>query len=726
MKKPLISLMAVLLIMPGFTGLAGAQESDGPESDESGGPNWQMTWNDEFDGDELDQDKWRIDIGNGFYDGDNWIEGWGNNESQSYQEDNVFIDDGHLVLEAREESVSDDKGDYDFTSGKVLTDESFSQAYGRFEASMKLPEGQGYWPAFWMMPQDDVYGGWAASGEIDIMENRGSETDKVGAAIHYGDLWPDNTYTAAEYHFPEDRRTTDFNEYAIEWEPGEIRWYVNDELYSTKTEWGTKYGEYPAPFDQEFHMILNLAIGGWYGGEPDETTVFPGQVKVDYVRVYEDADAEHPPPGEYIDPDDSDEEPTVDPSKNWVEIGENLIQDGTFETTTEFGDENGGFDWNVFNMGDHDPNGGKADFTIENEELRATINQVGWTWWHIQLMQDVPDVKAGTYKLEFDMRSEEERTIRTKLDGSGSGLVDVEVSNDMETHEVYFEVNSPSDLNVLFGLGRDGDQPELDTPYDMHLDNVRLVEVAVDGESDGPSDPNEFDHWVESGESLIEDGSFEYTTEFGDENNSIVWNVFNMGDYDPNAGSAAFEIVVEELKATINQPGWEWWHIQFMQDVTVPEGVYKVAFDMRSEKDRPVYVELVGSDTGILTFDVDGEMDTYHSYINVSETGDFNFMFGLGRTASDVEPETPYSIYLDNVRLVPVEKGEEEDMRGHPGLHNKSVDENGNLSIINGNGRTIDIPAQPKGLLEGGKPSKERNQIPDHAKENRNGNGNNR
>ncbi|AOM81708.1 glycoside hydrolase family 16 protein [Salisediminibacterium beveridgei] len=664
MKLSVNSVLVLALLAPAFSTTVTAEEEDTE-------PNWQMTWNDEFDGETLDEDKWRIDIGNGFYDGDEWIEGWGNNELQSYQEDNVTVEDGSLILEAREETVSDDKGEYDYTSGKVLTDESFSQAYGRFEASMKLPEGQGYWPAFWMMPQDDVYGGWAASGEIDIMENRGSETDIVGAAIHYGDLWPDNTYTAEEYHFPEDKRTTDFNEYAIEWEPGEIRWYVNDELYSTKTEWHTEYGEYPAPFDQEFHMILNLAVGGWYGGEPDETTEFPGQVEVDYVRVYEDADAEHPPPGDYIDPDEGENgeeegpEP-VDPTKNWEEIGDNLIEDGTFDETTEFGDEEDSLVWNVFNMGDHDPNGGLADFEVVDNELQATIEQNGWAFYHIQLMQDV-SVTAGTYKLQFDMRSDVERPIYTELTGAGYRLMEIDVDEERTTYETYIDVSSPGDYSLLFGLGREEDDPDPDNPYDIHLDNVRLVEVGEDGEPTYPADPNEFDHWVEVGDNLVEDGTFEETTEFGDENESLVWNVFNMGDHDPNAGLADFEIVDEELRATIQQIGWESWHIQFMQDISGEAGTYKIEFDMRAEEDQEIAVELVDSGSGVHQFDIGEEMTTHSTYIQVDNPGDFKLMFQLGHTNDDNENLVPYDLYLDNVRLVEVEAGEEEEEQEETG-----------------------------------------------------------
>ncbi|MDZ7835065.1 MAG: glycoside hydrolase family 16 protein [Alkalibacterium sp.] len=137
--------------------------------------------------------------------GDEWIPGWGNDEKQYYHEDNVRLEDGKLILEAKEEKMSDDQGDYDYTSGKVLTDGKFSQTYGRFEASMKLPEGQGYWPAFWMMPQDDTYGGWAASGELDIMENAGC-TIRMKSVERFTTvrIWPTTPQSWSDYTF--DRR----------------------------------------------------------------------------------------------------------------------------------------------------------------------------------------------------------------------------------------------------------------------------------------------------------------------------------------------------------------------------------------------------------------------------------------------------------------------------------------------------------------------------------------
>lgn len=159
---------------------------------------------------------------------------------------------------------------------------------------MKLPEGEGLWPAFWMMPEDDVYGGWAASGEIDIMEARGSNTQQIGGAIHYGGTWPSNKFSAEGVNLESSNDITKFHTYAVEWEPGEIRWYIDDKLYFIKNNWnsinsesGEKYA-FPAPFDQKFYVILNLAIGGWYvNNEVPKENFTDAQMLVDYVRIYE-------------------------------------------------------------------------------------------------------------------------------------------------------------------------------------------------------------------------------------------------------------------------------------------------------------------------------------------------------------------------------------------------------------------------------------------------------
>lgn len=269
-----------------------------PGLEECGNPiigDYVITWCDEFTGEGpnvnafgVDLDKWEFQLGTGTAFG---LIGWGNNEAQYYREENARVEDGRLIIEARLESF----GGRNYTSTRMRTEPHFSQLYGRFEAKIKLPVGNGLWPAFWMMPQDNVYGGWAASGEIDIMEARGRQPDRSIAALHFGGSWPNNTHTHATYHFPPGQSIADFNVYAIEWEEGIIRWYVNDNLIKTSTNWFTQGHAFPAPFDQEFHMILNLAIGGTFDGgnlPPDSLFNNPVLMEVEYVRVYQRVEQE--------------------------------------------------------------------------------------------------------------------------------------------------------------------------------------------------------------------------------------------------------------------------------------------------------------------------------------------------------------------------------------------------------------------------------------------------
>jgi len=252
---------------------------------------WELVWSDEFTGEEIDSAKWKFDIGNGFHnENGDFIAGWGNSEKQYYTGRNVNarLENSSLIIEARREYY----GDCAFTSAKLKTQGLFSQAYGKFEFRAKLPVGRGVWPALWLLPETHTYGGWAASGEIDIMEAKGSKPNKVSGAIHFGGGWPNNVYATEEYTLPNNERIDDFHVYALEWEPDEIRWYVDGALYQTQKDWyslpaeGDMQRPFPAPFDQPFHVIINLAIGGHFDGDPDETTEFPAIMEVDYVRVY--------------------------------------------------------------------------------------------------------------------------------------------------------------------------------------------------------------------------------------------------------------------------------------------------------------------------------------------------------------------------------------------------------------------------------------------------------
>ncbi len=240
-----------------------------------------LVWADEFDGTALDATKWSYQVGNGC---DLGSCGWGNNELQYYTDRNVTVSDGNLVITARKEQT----GTNEYTSSRIRTMHKGDFLYGRMEARMKLPIGKGIWPAFWMMPTDEVYGAWPQSGEVDIMEYRGSDPKTNHGTIHYGGLSPENKNSSGYYQLPNGQLNDGFHVYAIEWEPNQIRWYIDGTLYSVKTAQDIA-APYKWPFDQKFHLILNVAVGGNYDGSPDASTVFPQSLLVDYVRVYDTA-----------------------------------------------------------------------------------------------------------------------------------------------------------------------------------------------------------------------------------------------------------------------------------------------------------------------------------------------------------------------------------------------------------------------------------------------------
>ncbi len=235
-----------------------------------------MVWQDEFDGDTIDSTKWNLEVHGRP----------ANNELQYYSDsaENAFIEDGNLVLQAIK--LEEPYIGRDYTSARMNTIAKANFLYGRFEMRAKLPEGQGIWPAFWMLPAQGKYGNWPSGGEIDIMELLGHEPNKVHASLHWKNE-DGHEFTSSEYVLPEGDFASDFHTFAVEWEETEIRWYVDDVLYKTATVWEHNRNPYPAPFDQEFILILNVAVGGQWPGAPDETTIFPQQMIVDYVRVYE-------------------------------------------------------------------------------------------------------------------------------------------------------------------------------------------------------------------------------------------------------------------------------------------------------------------------------------------------------------------------------------------------------------------------------------------------------
>lgn len=272
-------LMIVLLLSSGLQ-VSSAQQNDGKAPVPSP-PGWVLTWNDEFDGPNgsaPDPGKWTVETGGN---------GWGNNELEYYttSSENLRLENGNLIIQAiKEKHVGADGVQREYTSGRLKTEGKFSQQYGRFEARIKLPIGNGIWPAFWVLGANFSSVGWPACGEIDIMENKGAEP-----SINYGSLhgpgYSGKSSLTATYRLPEGRFSDQFHVFALEWEPNVLRFYVDDKLFSTRTAAGMPSGK-PWVFDHPFFIILDVAAGGNFGGSPDQSTIFPQKMLVDYVRVY--------------------------------------------------------------------------------------------------------------------------------------------------------------------------------------------------------------------------------------------------------------------------------------------------------------------------------------------------------------------------------------------------------------------------------------------------------
>ncbi len=238
-------------------------------------------WADEFDGTALDTTKWEPMIGDGCSYG---ICGWGNNELQYYKAENATVANGILTITAKKERVQAKS----YTSARLRTmnmPNGGQWKYGRYEARIKLPDGTGTWPAFWMLPTDPDQG-WPMSGEIDIMEATGQADMVAFGTIHYGQPWPDNEWTSGRMLKQPDAWSDDFHVYAVEWEPGEIRWYIDDVLYSTKTPSDMSNPDFWTFDNYNYHFLLNVAVGGSIGGWVDDT-MMPQTMDIDYVRVYD-------------------------------------------------------------------------------------------------------------------------------------------------------------------------------------------------------------------------------------------------------------------------------------------------------------------------------------------------------------------------------------------------------------------------------------------------------
>jgi len=249
---------------------------------------WKLAWHDEFDGAASSQpnpQNWGYDTGNG-------VNGWGNAEDEYYTDsaDNAALDgQGHLLITAKTAPLTSGldcwNGPCAYTSARLLTRGKYDLTYGRVEARLRLPIGQGVWPGFWMLGSNFKTVGWPSCGELDIMENIGKEPGMVHATVH-GLGYSGKGGISKPYSLQAGKFSDDFHVFAVEWEPKEIRWYVDGQQYFSVSPDDVKdRGDWV--FDRPFFIILNLAVGGSWPGEPDKTSTFPQALAVDYVRVYQ-------------------------------------------------------------------------------------------------------------------------------------------------------------------------------------------------------------------------------------------------------------------------------------------------------------------------------------------------------------------------------------------------------------------------------------------------------
>ncbi|AFH63505.1 carbohydrate binding domain-containing protein [Paenibacillus caseinilyticus] len=589
---PLAALLAVLPLgapqadAAAVSGQAGGAPAAGMAAKKKGKetPLWTQVWGDEFDDGVIDGSKWTFDLTNGASVGN---PGWGNNELQYYtnRPENVKEEDGKLVITALKENYEG----FGYTSARIKTKGLFAKRYGKFEIRASAPAGKGYWPAIWMLPEHNRYGGWAASGEIDIMEGWGSRPHTIAGTIHYGQQWPSNTYSGKEYELPNGSTIEDYHTYAIEWEPGEIRWYVDGLLYSTKNDWYSRSADqpannaYPAPFDEEFHLLMNLAVGGNFDGSPAPDTVFPKSMKVDYVRVYELTGREYREP---VPPTVAKEEYL--PGAKLPQANGSLIYNSGFTQTLE-ADPGMGIPgtahWALYK----DP-GAEADVSLENiggsRFAKVTVGQAGSNAYSIQPQAIVSLAKGRYYKLSFDAKTDTARSMNVKVTGGASvgyagysqGL-NAELTDSVKRYEMAFQMKMASDnaARIEFNLGSNA--------HPAWIGNARLEEIeGIPFEHDAPKAPLSSGNHVYNG-----------TFDIGEPDGMSYWHLLPDGKA---AAAGSVDADERKLNVEITKNGKKEDDVLLLQKgLFLLDGHdYALSFDAKASHSRVIGVELAGGD----------------------------------------------------------------------------------------------------------------------------------
>ncbi len=498
-----------------------------------------------------------------------------------------------------------------YTSGRISTQNLKTFTYGRFEVRAKVPNGQGYLPAFWLMANDEnVYGQWPRCGEIDCMEVMGQDTNKLYGTIHYGNPHAESqgTYTIKD---GEKSFSDDFHTFTCDWEPGKITWYVDGKKYHEESNWhSTTEGQgtltYPAPFDQPFYIILNLAVGGSWVGNPNETTNFKNNpFVVDYVRVYQKDSYD-----ENVTRPEVKFEPTNEPDESG-----NYIKNSTFAEAEDLTDDT---NWKFITALD-----GAATAEIKDNSMVIKTEKAGTVDYSVQLVQaNVPFEKGATYEVSFDAQASENRKMNVDVKAPDRGYQSYmktlvpELTTEMKHFSTQFVMKADSDVNgrLEFNMGNAGSG-------DIVLKNVVVRKTAE-------PDPN-----AKEEKTILANGSCIYNGSFQEGKNHLgYWDITPEGaDIKVTGLSDGRRLVTEGKSVTISQ-----------SDLAFKEGTaYALSFDAYAQNGATV-VATVGGNTYKVNVEAGNEKKDY--VVKIPATAKF--------TDKTVSLKIEGAISLDNVKMV--------------------------------------------------------------------------
>ena len=498
-----------------------------------------------------------------------------------------------------------------YTSGRISTQNLKTFTYGRFEVRAKVPNGQGYLPAFWLMANDEnVYGQWPRCGEIDCMEVMGQDTNKLYGTIHYGNPHAESqgTYTIED---GKKSFSDGFHTFTCDWEPGKITWYVDGKKYHEESNWhSTTEGQgtltYPAPFDQPFYIILNLAVGGSWVGNPNETTNFKNNpFVVDYVRVYQKDSYD-----ENVTRPEVKFEPTNEPDESG-----NYIKNSTFAEAEDLTDDT---NWKFITALD-----GAATAEIKDNSMVIKTENAGTVDYSVQLVQaNVPFEKGATYEVSFDAQASENRKMNVDVKAPDRGdqsymkTLVPELTTEMKHFSTQFVMKADSDVNgrLEFNMGNAGSG-------DIVLKNVVVRKTAE-------PDPN-----AKEEKTILANGSCIYNGSFQEGKNHLgYWDITPEGaDIKVTGLSDGRRLVTEGKSVTISQ-----------SDLAFKEGTaYALSFDAYAQNGATV-VATVGGNTYKVNVEAGNEKKDY--VVKIPATAKF--------TDKTVSLKIEGAISLDNVKMV--------------------------------------------------------------------------